>query len=239
MGIDEVGRVVPLGKVRYLNPADQVLEEMFTGWRRQQLSRNLAFATIEGRERLVRRFLDYTNEMPWRWSAQHVDEFFGDMRAEHHLRRSSVRSYQNALRMFCAYLVDPGYGWDRECEQLFGDHPSQVCFEWNSAAHTQDNEQDPSKRAFTHHELQAFLDHADAEAAGARGLGRKGALPAFRDAVLFKVTYAWGLRRNEVRHLQTVDFERNPHAHEFGRSARSTSVSARPTGGRRTSGAPC
>jgi len=73
VGIDEVGRVVQLDKVRYLNPADQVLEEMFTGWRRQQLSRNLAFATIDGRERLVRRFLDYTNEMPWRWTVQHVD----------------------------------------------------------------------------------------------------------------------------------------------------------------------
>lgn len=54
--VDQLGRVLAFGKVRYLNAADQVLEEMFAGWRRQQLSRNLSFGTIDGRERLVRRF---------------------------------------------------------------------------------------------------------------------------------------------------------------------------------------
>jgi hypothetical protein len=77
VAIDELGRVVPLHKVRYLNPADQVLEEMFAGWRLQQVSRNLALPTIDGRERLVRRFMAHSDEMPWRWTVQHVDEFFG------------------------------------------------------------------------------------------------------------------------------------------------------------------
>jgi site-specific recombinase XerD len=53
-----------------------------------------------------------------------------------------------------------------------------------------------------------------------RELGRKGQLPALRDAVLFKAAYAWELRRREVCRLQTVDFERNPHAREFAGSAR-------------------
>src|SRR3954453_24256851 len=167
---------------------------MLSGCRHQQLARNLALATIESRERLVRRFLGFTNEMPWCWTVQHVDEFFGDLRAEHALRRSTVRAYQNALRLFCGYLTEPGYGWDRVCEQHFGTHPTQVCFEWNTAAHTQDNEQDPRKRAFTRRELQAFCDRADAEVARTRSLGRKGALPALRDAVLLKTAYAWGLR---------------------------------------------
>jgi integrase/recombinase XerD len=46
---------------------------------------------------------------------------------------------------------------------------------------------------------------------------RKGWHAALRDSVIFKTTYAWGLRNNEVRHLQAVDFARNPHAREFGR----------------------
>jgi len=217
VAVDDVGRVIELPGVRYLQAADQVLEEMLSGWRRQQLARNLALATIESREKLVRRFLGFTNEMPWRWTVQHVDEFFGDLRAEHSLRQSTVRTYQNALRLFCAYLIEPAYGWDRVCEQHFGTHPTQVCFDWNTAAHTQDNEQDPRKRAFTRPELQAFFDRADAEVARTRSLGRKGWLPAMRDAVLFKTAYAWGLRRNEVAHLQSVDFARNPHAREFGR----------------------
>jgi integrase/recombinase XerD len=217
VAVDDLGRVTPLDGGRYLNAADQVLEDMLTGWRRQQLSRNLGLDTIDGRERIVRRFLDFTNVMPWLWTHAHVDEYFGDLRSEKHRRQNTVRGYQNALQLFCAYLVDPVYGWGPRCEELFGTHPVQVCFEWNTARHSQGNEQDPAKRAFTHEELQAFFDHADAEVDRVRELGRKGWLPALRDATLFKTAYAFGLRRNEVRHLRTYDFERNSHAREFGR----------------------
>lgn len=41
----------------------------YVRWRRPQLSRNLAVTTVEARERLVRRFLAHSNEMPWRWDA--------------------------------------------------------------------------------------------------------------------------------------------------------------------------
>jgi integrase/recombinase XerD len=217
VAVDDLGRVIPLVAVRYLNPADQVLEEMFAGWRRQQLARNLAHDTINQREQVVRRFLDHVNEMPWQWTVAQVDEFFGDLRAVHHVQRSTIRSYQNGLRLFCSYLTDPVYGWAQVCQELFGTHPSQVCFEWNTASHAQDNEQHPSKRAFSHEELQAFFDRADAEVGRCRSLGRKGFLAAFRDAVFYKTAYAWGLRLTENRHLQTVDFERNPRAPEFGR----------------------
>lgn len=215
--VDEVGRVVVLPSVRLLQPAEQVLEDMFTGWRNQQLSRNLAFATIESRERLVRRFVDHSQAWPWTWHHQHVDEFFADLRTVQGRRHTTVRAYQNALRQFCAYVSHPDYGWDRLCESLFGSHPSQVVFEWNAAVHSQANESDPRKRAFTKAELQAFFDRADVEVDRIRALGRKGSLPAWRDAVLFKTAYAWGLRRNEVRRLQRVDFAPNPKAREFGR----------------------
>ncbi|MDR7304591.1 site-specific recombinase XerD [Haloactinomyces albus] len=41
-------------------------------------------------------------------------------------------------------------------------------------------------------------------------------MPAFRDAVMFKTAYAFGLRRHETRMLDTVDFGRNPQGREFG-----------------------
>ena len=69
MAVDDAGRVLELAGVRYLNPADQVFEEMLEGWRNQQLSRNLAFSTIEQRLALVRRFQASVNEFPWQWSA--------------------------------------------------------------------------------------------------------------------------------------------------------------------------
>ena len=97
MPVDDVGRVIEFPSVRLLQPCDQVLEDMFTGWRNQQLSRNLAFTTIESRERLVRRFVDHSQAWPWSWSHQHVDEFFSDLRAVQGRRRTTVRAYQNAL----------------------------------------------------------------------------------------------------------------------------------------------
>lgn len=65
--------------------------------------------------------------------------------------------------------------------------------------------------------MQAFFDRADDEADTIARRGRKGWAAAFRDSTLFKIAYTFGLRRTEVRHLQTVDFSRNPHAPEFGR----------------------
>jgi len=46
---------------------------------------------------------------------------------------------------------------------------------------------------------------------------RKGALAAYRDATLFKVIYAWGLRRTETSRLDAADWGRNPAAPGLGR----------------------
>ncbi|MCX5112272.1 site-specific integrase [Streptomyces sp. NBC_00378] len=120
------------------------------------------------------------------------------------------------MRLFCDYATDPAYGWAAECERRFGTHPIQVCHEWNTAVHMQECEAESPKRAFTREELQAFFDHADDGVSRVRRRGRKGWLPAFRDAMLFKTSYAYGLRRNETRMLDTADFGRNPEGAEFG-----------------------
>lgn len=216
MEIDSAGRVSNVAGLRFLSPKDAVFSRMLSGWRNQQLSRNLALGTIEARERLVVRFHESTNEYPWYWMPGHVDEYFGDLRSEQNASWSTIRGYQGSLRAFCEYVSSADYGWVRVCEQLFGTHPSQVCFDWNTAVHVQDTESRPGKRAFTRSELQRFFDRADDEVERIASLGRKGWLPAFRDSVLFKTCYGWGLRCNEARHLQSIDFSRNPHAREFG-----------------------
>jgi len=204
------------GGVALLHPQGQVFAAMLTGWRNQQLARRLAFATVEQRERMVRAFAAHAQSYPWLWTAQLVDEWMTDLRAVRGVRASTLRGYQIALRLFCSYATDSAYGWPTECEQRFGTHPVQVVHDWNSAVHVQDAESDPSRRAFTRTELQAFFDHADDQVALIRSAGREGWLPAFRDAALFKIAYAYGLRRNEVRMLDVADFGRNPHAAEFG-----------------------
>ncbi len=202
--------------VPLLRPDEQVFAAMLDGWRSQQLARNLALATVESRDRSVRAFATHADALPWAWTPQHVDEWCTDLRAVRHLRRSTLRNYQEAVRLFCDYLCDRAYGWALQCEEWFGTHPVQVCHEWNTAVHVQEAESDPSKRAFTLDELQAFFDYADDEVARIRAAGRKGWLPAFRDATLFKVAYGYGLRRREVAMLDVADFGRNPQGPEFG-----------------------
>jgi integrase/recombinase XerC len=199
-----------------LRPEEQVFAAMLDGWGSQQVARNLAPATVEGRQRVVRGFAAHAAAYPWAWTPQMVDEWCTDLRTVRRLRRSTLRSYQLAVRLFCAYLTDPAYDWPAQCQRRFDTHPVQVVHEWNAAVHAQQAEADPSKRAFTLEELQAFFDHADAQVARIRASGRKGWLPAFRDAVLFKVAYAYGLRRNETRMLDVADLGRNPHGPEFG-----------------------
>ncbi len=137
-----------------LRPEEQVFEAMMGGWRNQQLARNLALSTIEKRAGRLRAFFAHAGTYPWEWLPQHADDWFGDLRSVRGCAHSTMRSYQDALRSFCAYVSDPVYDWPAECERRFGTHPVQVVHEWNSAAHVQDNENRPEKRAFTIEELQ-------------------------------------------------------------------------------------
>jgi integrase/recombinase XerC len=199
-----------------LRPEEQVFIAMLDGWRNQQLARNLAFSTIGGRERAVRAFTAYADTFPWYWTAQHIDEWLGDLRSVHNAKRSTLRNYQEAVELFCAYLIDPAYQWAAVCEQRFGTHPVQVVHEWNTAEHIDEAESDSGKPAFTRKELVALFDYADEQVVRIREAGRKGWLPAFRDAALLKTAYAFGLRRNEIRMLDTADFGSNPDGPEFG-----------------------
>lgn len=202
--------------VALLRPEEQVFAAMLTGFANQQLARNLARTTVEGRERTVKTFAAHADAFPWQWTPGMVDEWLGDLRSLRDLKRSTIRSYGATIGAFCGFAIDPVYEWAATCEERFGNHPVQVVHEWNTAVHVQDNESDPKKRAFTKAELHAFFAHCDDEVARIRAFGRKGWLPAFRDATLFKTAYAFGLRRNETRMLDAADFGRNPYGPEFG-----------------------
>jgi integrase/recombinase XerC len=202
--------------VAFLQPEEAVLDAMLAGWVSQQRSRLLSAGTVEQRELQVRRFVAFTNDYPWRWTAADVEEWSADM-VSRGLAHSTVRGYQNAVALFLGYATDRRYGWDQVCEQRFGTHPVQVFHEWNTAAHRSDVEARPGNRPLSREELQTFFDYCDEQVTRAGQSGRKGWLAAFRDATLFKVIYGWGLRRREAAKLDTVDWSANAAAPEFGR----------------------
>ena len=178
--------------VVHLRPADAMVDAMLRGWRAQQLSRGLREESITDRELLVRRFVEFTNDYPWQWTAAHVDEWSSWLVAERHLASSTVRHYQGILRLFTEFLTDGRYGWAVACEKEFGTFPVAICHEWNTVAHLNQYEGRPESRAFTREELQDFFDYADEQVDRAVRARRKGALAAYRDATVFKVLYGWG-----------------------------------------------
>jgi len=193
-----------------LRPEDAMVEAMLSGWRAQQAARGLAEDTMAPRERLVRRFLEFTNEYPWSWGPAHVEEWTQSLTGEQRLAPSTIRGYQTDLRLFSEYLCDARYGWAGACEQSFGTHPAPICHEWNTIAHLNDYEGSPEARPLSRAELQRFLDYADEQVDRAVAAKRKGALAAYRDATVFKVIYAWGLRRTETAKLDLTDWGRTP-----------------------------
>ena len=207
-------RLELISGVVQLRPEDAMVEAMLAGWRAQQAARGLRERTIVPRERLMRRFLAFTSEYPWQWGPAHVDEWTQSLTGERHLAPSTIRGYQTDLRLFTEYLCDGRYGWAAACEEEFGPgvHPVRVCHEWNTIAHLNDYEGSPEARPFTREELQAFLDYADDQVGRAVAAKRKGALAAYRDATLFKVIYAWGLRRSETSGLDLADWPESGRA---------------------------
>jgi site-specific recombinase XerD len=203
-------------EVRHLDPQKGVFEAMLAGWARQQQARLLADATIAAKVNSVRRFAAFTNDYPWSWTPTEVEEFWAELRGRG-FSLATLRAYQVRLRLFCEFITDARYGWAQECLQRFGTHPVQVCNESNTATHVADYEGGPRRRPFTREELQALFDHADAQVGSAVSDGRKGAVAAFRDAVAFKLVYAWGLRRREAVMLEVLDWHRNPAAPTLGK----------------------
>ncbi len=216
MGVDEVGRYSPSANVVAISPEDYVYAQMRDGWINQQRARGLKELTIKGRLAVLDRFTDSAGKYPWHWNSGDADHFFGDLVAVRRAALGTIRGYQNGLKQFADYVNDERYGWPQECLRLFGTYPVQVFFEWNTASHTQDFEGGPGRRPFSLVEIETFFDYADDEVQRVSSSGHKGTFAAYRDATVFKVAYAWGLRLNEVRNLEITDWSRNPQVPEFG-----------------------
>lgn len=195
-----------------------VFSGMLDGFSRQQVSRGLAKQTIQMCRWQVERFQRFADSYPWEWLPGDVEDFTTSLfSGSRPLARSTVRIYHLTLRAFCDFITDQRYGWVAECRSRFGSVPSQVCFEWNTAAHTVDFEGTSGRRPLDYDELDALFAVADARVETLRQQGRKGALAALRDAQLLKTTYAWGLRRREVLGLDVVDLRTNAKTPQWGR----------------------
>jgi hypothetical protein len=145
-----------------MDESSAVFKAMLEGWDRQQRSRYFREDTIGARARIVSRFAEFTGQYPWQWGPGEVEAFTSALvSGKKPLAHSTVRSYQMALQLFCAFVTDVRYGCAEECDQRFGGIPVQVCHEWNTVAHVAEHEGQPGRRALTYDEVQALFDAAD------------------------------------------------------------------------------
>lgn len=210
--------VTDSSNVTLATPEATIFKAMLGGWEGQQRSRGLRVNTIATRCRLILRFQEFTDKMPWEWNGQDVEEFISgpDQRLK---SLSTMRHYHNAIKTFCAYLIDPNYDWVELCEQYFGTHPVQVCHPWNTVVHKAEYEGSGKRRPLTFDELELLFDTADAKVEELATSAKKGALAALRDAQIFKTAYAFGLRRNELAQLDVADLHYNATSSQWGRYA--------------------
>lgn len=132
-------RLVLVDGAVLLHPEPAVFEAILAGWRLQQESRLLAALTVDSRDKTLRRFQVFTGDYPWRWGPGDIEEWSVSLRTAGR-SRTTIRAYQNAVAMFCDFACDGRYGWALECEERFGEHPSQICHDWNTADHVADYE---------------------------------------------------------------------------------------------------
>jgi integrase/recombinase XerD len=183
-----------VSKVLPLDPEAAVFAAMLSGWADQQRARVCKSPTVQARASVVRRFADFTGMHPWQWRADDADAFFSQMLSGSEPKaNSTVRGYQNALRLFCDFATDVRYGWAALCAERFGEAPSQILHDWNTVGHVNEFEGRPGRRPLSYDEVQELFDAADGLVDQARRRHRKGALAALRDSTLLKTVYAYGL----------------------------------------------
>lgn len=194
---------------------DSFIQGVLDGWARAQRARGLQKSHISvGRH--VEKLADFSGKFPWEWLPADADDWFTHLRAVKNLAHATLRRYQGSISAFGDFTTDSAYDWSTQCALKFGSVFSQVITSCNRISHSQENESGPEKRAFSLQELSQLFDLLDLEYERRLDSGRNGALSHLRDTAAFKIAYAYGLRENEVRHLQVVDFSPNYRAPYFG-----------------------
>ncbi len=91
-GLAGAASIELIGGVVQLRPEEAMVESMLRGWRAQQSARGLRQNTIDYRERLMRRFVAFTNEFPWQWGPAQVDEWTLSLTSENHLSPATINT---------------------------------------------------------------------------------------------------------------------------------------------------
>ena len=179
-----------------LRPEDAMLEAMLRGWRAQQAARGLREDTIVPRERLVRRFGEFTGEYPWEWSpGAHGRVVAAPDRRGAPGALDDPRLPGHAAAVHRVPRPTPGTGGRRRARRS----SVRGSIRWRSAMSGTRSRTSTTTRAIPRRgrsparRCSGSWTTPTSRWTGRCTARRKGALAAYRDATLFKVIYGWGL----------------------------------------------
>jgi len=193
----------------------ELFDDMLRGYGTMLIAAGRDRQSVGKTLQMIRGFVVWSDAWPWEWTTQDVDEWSADLR-DREIALSTLRSRQGALRRFCEYAVNPQYPWIERCLAAFGQVPTQVCHEWNTTRHLEEYDHRPERREVSRDELRLFFNHVDDRVEQLVEANHKGAAIAWRNATMFKIQYATGVRPGELVKLQTCDLLPHPVAPQFG-----------------------
>ena len=199
--------------IRRLEPAAAAdFEEMLRGYTNRLLARNCKATTVTDHERILRKLVDRFG-LPWTWQRAQWERYQAERR-DAGLSVGTLRGEQEVVRGFSAYLR--AAGWDDYAKRQYGAVMAILIDEENSIVHAGDYEASRNVRPATRLELRSFFAFMEQQIDQMQRHHDKGAVTAYRDLVIFKTIYAYGLRRSEALALLDRDFRPNPYIAEFG-----------------------
>jgi integrase/recombinase XerC len=144
-----------------LHPEETVFNAMVDGWSAQMRSRLLSVtASIEPRIRMVRRFSEFTNDYPWNWVPQDLEERTKSLPSgAKTIAHSTVRGYQNAVAMFSITSPTPLRLGGRSARAAFKPTPFRSATSATPSPTPTATRAVPTYARLQEEELQSFFDH--------------------------------------------------------------------------------
>ena len=185
---------------------------MLEGWRASSWPATWRSRPSSKRLAAVRAFARHADAFPWAWRPQMVDEWLGDLRAVRGLRRSTIRNYAAVGGGVLRLRDRPGLRVGGRVRAAVRHRTRcRSCHEWNTAVHVQDAEGDPAQaRVHPRRAAGVLRPRRRPGRPGPRPRAARAGCRLFRDATLFKVAYAFGLRRTEAADARPGRLRRQP-----------------------------
>jgi site-specific recombinase XerD len=193
---------------------EDIYNQILNAYENRLMSRRLKPATIKSSLDLINSFTTYTTLYPWEWKPSDFEDWSAYIYSIRKNSEATQRHKQNTIAKFQSFLVESPK-LSELCKLSFGQKPIYICSNENLIPHRVEDENKEKRTAFTREHLKCLWNFFDRQIELAYKCNSKSLKVLQRDKTLYLVIYYYGLRANEVSHLDTTDFIHHPKRPEW------------------------